>query len=780
MSVTSAKVPRAEGGNNSPRSPARLKPTPNTLGVLTGDPKYGSRFNLNKAPSSSINDSGSQQVLGEPSLSTLPVLLSKPKLPEPKHFDFKQIALGKISEDTRSDEFRADVELLYLPKEMLSQRAQHEQSVFLSFHELKKTEAYRKKKELLAYKSDSISSLSRRLGFNGQMKHKYLDFMTKQSSATYSQVVKNSADWDKKKFDRVKIIKRNPFGKVEDINDTYEIAQLPSVQPRNMLGVFGAAVNVFFSDEERRSYIKNYQFAWYPCVEPVYKEAECLEGSSATVVEENIFVIGGFTNSSQKIVFQFNPSADTVKTLDCSGSVPKCILYHTAVALQQQIFVFGGDVGIGVANSKMTSNELWKFDTRFLEWKKIKSQKTPEPRKYHAACEFGSYMLVSGGVGEDSETPFSDFHAYSPETEEWTQIQHEVEWSGLSHHTMVPVYNTKVKSLYGKPAINGHKHKSDSGDMINEGLFIFGGLKPREQPSNELIMVDTSQKPWRRRKIQPLGQGPKEVYDHCSHYIRELRLMLVYGGRNHKLFEARGRMALGELYVLNVNYLVWSHLNIPVPNGLHIERYSFNSVLHDHKLIIFGGLTDQNFAGFNVGRLELVESEARLVKSLKPDQKYPDLVKDLVKKRKQLEIRADKEELENIAKKQNSSRLKSSQPSEQLDEYSSSAIPIHEFSNASGLNDSSVISKPVPEVSLPVETSPLKRSPTMFRGFAALPDAFLDVMNQKSTKRAVAPMFQLQPVPKEPEPNQLLSNRSRQVSALGSKFSSLPKLKLSN
>ena len=79
-------------------------------------------------------------------------------------------------------------------------------------------------------------------------------------------------------------------------------------------------------------------------------------------------------------------------------------------------------MGTGNFNTKLTSGDLFSFDTILYEWKKLKPLKYVDPRKHHAACDFGSFMLVSGGIPEESSVPFRDFHAYDPSLNEWFKI----------------------------------------------------------------------------------------------------------------------------------------------------------------------------------------------------------------------------------------------------------------------------------------------------------------------------------------------------------------------
>ena len=84
--------------------------------------------------------------------------------------------------------------------------------------------------------------------------------------------------------------------------------------------------------------------------------------------------------------------------------------------------------------------------------------------------------------------------------------------------------------------------------------------------------------------LKPLGIWPKEVYDHCAHYIKSMRSIVVYGGRNHKLYQIRGRLAFGDIHVLNLNYLVWCQVKLT--NGHSIERYLFNSFVYGRLILI--------------------------------------------------------------------------------------------------------------------------------------------------------------------------------------------------
>jgi hypothetical protein len=145
-----------------------------------------------------------------------------------------------------------------------------------------------------------------------------------------------------------------------------------------------------------------------------------------------------------------------------------------------------------------------------------------------------------------------------------------------------------------------------------------------------------------------------------------------------------------------------------------MERYMFNSFVWDHKLFVFGGLNDRNFAGCNVNRLELLEEEAKFLKGYKEENcDYGDYMKKMEKKKKKNEKKPDFNEiLEMVSKKQKNDNILN-QP---MTNRNSKKIFYEE------------------------KSSPVIQSSANYRGFAALPDPFLDLINRRlnSKNRSIA------------------------------------------
>lgn len=200
------------------------------------------------------------------------------------------------------------------------------------------------------------------------------------------------------------------------------------------------------------------------------------------------------------------------------------------------------------------------------------------------------------------------------------------------------------------------------------------------------------------------------MYDHCAHYIRDARIIVIYGGRNHKLFNLRGgKTAFSDVHILNLTYLVWC--KVKTNAGPSLERYLFNSFLWDHKLYVFGGLNDKNFAGCNVNRLELLEEEAKFIKGFKDDQEvnFEGYMKSMNKKKQLKEKKTDFNDiLAMINNKQSQDDIKVKNFHEK---YSK---------KYTGVMDATQAEEP--------------RSAT-HRGFVPFPDPFLDLINNRLSKK---------------------------------------------
>jgi hypothetical protein len=117
-----------------------------------------------------------------------------------------------MREERASYEQLTDLDLLYLPKEpMTSREPAYKQSSkfsFTRFNDVKKTDAYIKKFNDLTEHLDVVKSLCKRLDYNSHQKSVYLHRMLAASHDSYSQAVDNLHDWEHKRLEKIKVLKR--------------------------------------------------------------------------------------------------------------------------------------------------------------------------------------------------------------------------------------------------------------------------------------------------------------------------------------------------------------------------------------------------------------------------------------------------------------------------------------------------------------------------------------------------------------------------------------------
>ena len=128
------------------------------------------------------------------------------------------------------------------------------------------------------------------------------------------------------------------------------------------------------------------------------------EGASLTAIGSNLFLYGGRTDhgfSAEMDNYQIKKWS--WKKIKPAGNVPRDgRAYHSAVEVDNQIYVFGGQLESSFPQNKGSlSNEVHCFNPQTNIWKAIPAQGVAiEPRKGHAACVYEQAMIVYGGLDQ--------------------------------------------------------------------------------------------------------------------------------------------------------------------------------------------------------------------------------------------------------------------------------------------------------------------------------------------------------------------------------------------
>ncbi|KAF1785936.1 Filamin [Phytophthora cactorum] len=252
---------------------------------------------------------------------------------------------------------------------------------------------------------------------------------------------------------------------------------------------------------------------------------------SATVVDNKIYIFGGFQSSSTRFndLWIFNPiTLDWVQPGAGSGglngnlhraSVAKPVAptlpaprgAHSAVAIRRNIYMFGGYGGTGYGRRDF--DDLYMLRTDDLSWTKVTSKgKPPDKRAGHQACAVDDLMLVCGGW--NSVAQFNDLHIFDSTVNSWTLVE------GTHMATTLPRWNHACCAVLAIP---------------HAKVFVFGGVvgeannyNAQGSYMNDLSVLDTGEMSWSIPDIE--GTPPCGRSDTTLAYDDKGSRLIVFGG----------------------------------------------------------------------------------------------------------------------------------------------------------------------------------------------------------------------------------------------------------
>ena len=270
---------------------------------------------------------------------------------------------------------------------------------------------------------------------------------------------------------------------------------------------------------------------------------------------------------------------------------------HTALAINNKLYIYGGKTKY--SNSSVINGlEIFCFNSNSYSNQGIGGE-SPENRRNHIAVFIGSQMLIHGGINESGKV-LNDTHLLSINQLKWHKcsINKYCQWPKLFGHAcslVIPIanlYNPKF-NIYSFQENENLKKKS----IKEKGLFIFGG-KTKEDGglSNQLWILTIGKKllDWIRPETK--GKPPAPRYFHTMNYYERGNFLIVHGGRNDSVSD---NSALNDTYLFNLENFEWIEVILYSNlNNFQVEcRCGHQSVIYIDKLIILGGMNNNNYLG---------------------------------------------------------------------------------------------------------------------------------------------------------------------------------------
>ncbi|VDM93966.1 unnamed protein product [Onchocerca ochengi] len=200
-------------------------------------------------------------------------------------------------------------------------------------------------------------------------------------------------------------------------------------------------------------------------------------------------------------MYCFDPETVAWSVIPCEGEAPPARDGHSAVVVDNLMFIFGGFE----EESQRFSQETFAYNFTEKKWYELKTTgELPQWRDFHTACVIKKKMYIFGGR--------SDVHG--------------------ALHSSRDYYSDKLKVLnlntgrWEDPKVTGDC-PCGRRRAYNNKMYIFGGyLGTENRHLNELHEFDPETSCWRR--LKPFGIGPSPRRRQCAVVVGER--IFLFGG----------------------------------------------------------------------------------------------------------------------------------------------------------------------------------------------------------------------------------------------------------
>ena len=271
---------------------------------------------------------------------------------------------------------------------------------------------------------------------------------------------------------------------------------------------------------------------------------------------------------------------------------------HTGIFYQNKIYFFGGKIKYQKSSSTLGLEVFSLSDGQFS----IPSagKLNPEPRRNHIAELLGGQIFIYGGINNSNEI-LNDSYLLNLNPLKWVP-------TSISRFTPGPkVYGHSSCVVIPKDILNSHKFSIYSypelepgkvNNLIKEkGIYIFGGkMKEEGGLSNQLWILITGKKTLEWVQPQTKGKTPTPRYFHSMSFYEKGNFLIIHGGRNDLMSESS---ALNDTYIFDLENFDWLKVELysEIRGFKVLNRCGHQSVIYSNKLIIVGGMNNNNYLG---------------------------------------------------------------------------------------------------------------------------------------------------------------------------------------
>ena len=380
--------------------------------------------------------------------------------------------------------------------------------------------------------------------------------------------------------------------KMPKVHITDILLKEPSNIPLINIAKKKKSVNILSYLEKAKKDLKFFSYYKYP----VKNFPEGREQFSICRQDNDIIITGGISTKMKTLaIWRLNLTTLEWKKVKTDNPIENRY-GHTALSMNNKLYIFGGKTKY-LNTSYMNNLDIFSFTERKIINCQINGEK-PENRKSHIAIFVGTQMLIHGGINVDGKI-LDDSYLFNMHTLTWNKCiinkicEHPKLW-GHACCLVIPgqiLYNPKF-SIYSFPEFDTVKKKN----IKKKGLFVFGGKSNEDGLSNQLWILLMGKKPLEWIKVDTKGKPPIARYFHTMNFYERGNYVIIHGGRNDIFSD---KSALNDTFLLNLENFEWLEVKLysNVSDFNVVNRCGHQSVIYSDKLIILGGMNNNNYLG---------------------------------------------------------------------------------------------------------------------------------------------------------------------------------------
>jgi len=270
---------------------------------------------------------------------------------------------------------------------------------------------------------------------------------------------------------------------------------------------------------------------------------------------------------------------------------------HTSIIYQNKIYFYGGRAKIDKA-LYYCGLEIFSLNEGIYYKPMLSKLNSPPLRRNHIAILIDEQIFIHGGVSENNEI-LSDCHLLNLNPLKWLKVS-------INRRTPNPkLYGHTGCVVVPKQYLINHKfniYAYPDLEVVNcrikkKGLYVFGGKSKEEGGiSNKLWILTIGQKLLEWNLAETKGIPPRPRYNHSMSFYERGNFLIIHGGRNDLMSDT---IAFDDTFVFDLEFFEWFKVELysQFDKFKVLSRCGHQSSIYGNKLIIFGGMNNNNYIG---------------------------------------------------------------------------------------------------------------------------------------------------------------------------------------